>query len=179
MLEFVKEHWEVILGASAFCVSISATAIAFYSMWFQRQHNYKSLKPYIYIAPFDYENRIVINMANEGVGPAIVKEIRVKNSQGQVRSSVFKWLPRKLPGDMNYKEYWTNPGGFVLKSGAEKCMLEIPIDTSIPSQVKTREEIRSILKELTITVDFEDVYSNKQSTYERKLNLFARTDHEN
>lgn len=179
ILKTISSNWEAIVAISALFISTSALVIAFFALKAQKQHNCKSLKPFIFIAPYDYENRLVIKIKNEGVGPAIVKLIHVSNKKGVDKPNIFKWLPAKLPGDMNYKEYWTRSKDFVLKAGSEEHILEIPIDTNVPEQIETRESIRKTLSELTVVVKYEDVYENTMPIYKRALKLYARTDHEN
>lgn len=80
---------------------------------------------------------------------------------------------------MNYKEYFTRSGDFVLKQAGCVTMLEVPIDTSNEKEVQMRETFRGILRELTVIVDYEDVYENKMPEYKRSLKLYARVDNEN
>ncbi|CAN5799784.1 hypothetical protein BH11BAC3_BH11BAC3_12180 [soil metagenome] len=80
---------------------------------------------------------------------------------------------------MNYKEYWTGYKNFVVQSGQTIQLVEIPVDTSKPEQIETRENIRAILRQLTIKIEYEDIYGNKMKHNEAELFLFSRIDNEN
>lgn len=133
----------------------------------------------MFVAPYDYENRLLVIMKNEGIGPAIVKSVKIMNPNSEYKSSLLEWLPQKLPGNMNYKEYWTRSGDFILKPGSIDHMLEFYVDNDFSEQVTIWEEIRSTLKELTVIVEYEDVYENKLPIYKRSLKLFSRINHKN
>ena len=179
MLEFLTSYWEAIIAVSALSVSTVSSLIALRVFRLQREHNFRSLRPIFHIEPYDYENRIVVKIMNEGTGPAVVQSVEVVNHLGESRRTLFRWCPPELPGEMNYKEYWTREGGFVLRPGSKDHMLEIPVDTSLPEETVVREKIRAILADLTVIVTFRDVYDNKMPPYRRSLSLFSRTDHEN
>ena len=177
--QFFSEYWETIVAICALIVSIVAVTISWLGLKIQRTHNQKSLKPIIFIEPYDYENCILIKIRNEGLGPAIVKRIRVENDKLEEKSSIFNWLPPILPANMNYREYWTRSKNFVLRPGSLDHMLEIPVNTDDPIQIRERDKIRSILKDLTVHVEYGDIYENTMPTFSRKLFLFGRKDHEN
>ena len=179
IVDFLAKFWETIIAVCALFVSILAVVVSLLALKIQRTHNQKSLKPIIFIEPYDYENCIQIKIRNEGLGPAIVKNIRVKNNNLEEKSSIFSWLPSNLPENMNYKEYWTRSKNFVLRPGSLDHMLEIPVNTDDPVQRAEREKARKILKDLTVYVEYGDVYENPMPIYSRNLSLFGRTDHEN
>jgi hypothetical protein len=178
-MEFIKNNWEGIIALCAMVTSVFATVITFGSFRVQRKHNILSVKPLLHIAQFDYENCIKIIISNNGVGPAIVKSINVRKNEHEVKTSIFHWLPEKLPGKMNYKEYLTAYKDFVIKSGATGIMLEVPINPNKDEQITAKENIRAILRNLTVNVEYEDIYQNKMDTYSLKLNLYSRNDHIN
>ena len=109
----------------------------------------------------------------------LLKKIRVYKNEYEVKPCVYDWLPKKLPGDMNYKEYFTRSGDFVLKQGGCEIMLEIPVNMKNEKQVQVRETIRGILRELTVIIEYQDVYENIMPAYKRSLKLYARSDNEN
>lgn len=94
MVKFLTEYWEAIVAICALIVSISTVVISWRALKIQRTHNQTSLKPIIFIEPYDYENCILIKIRNEGLGSAIVKSIRVINGKNEEKTSIFNWLPQ-------------------------------------------------------------------------------------
>lgn len=80
---------------------------------------------------------------------------------------------------MNYKEYWTGYKNFAVLPGQTIKLIEIPVDISKPEQIETRENIRAILRQLTVCVTYEDIYDREMPIKETELHLFSRTDNEN
>ena len=74
MVEILSTYWEAIIACLAFVVSVATAIITYRTFSLQRIHNYKSLKPFLHVAPYDYENCLKIILRNEGVGPAVVKK---------------------------------------------------------------------------------------------------------
>lgn len=179
MSETISQHSTLIVSMLALFVSVLAISTSWFSLGIQRMHYRKTLMPIIFIEPYDYENRILVRIKNEGTGPAIVKRVVVKNGAGMEKPCIFKWLPPKLPGRMNYKEYWTRSEDFVLRSGSIDHMLEVPVDSGEEYQVNQRDKIREVLSHLTVYVEYFDIYDNVMPVYSRSLKLFGRNDHEN
>ncbi|GAB3573872.1 hypothetical protein GCM10027578_35590 [Spirosoma luteolum] len=176
---FLKENWEGIVALLAMLATAVSSYFTYKTFNLQRIHNTKSVRPILHIGQWDYENRITVDLRNQGPGVGIVKNIRVCKNDTDVKTCIFHWLPEKLPGDMNYKEYWTGYKDFTIKAGEICKLIELPIDTTKPEEVTARETIRGILRQLTIEIDYEDIYDNKIPKLTKSLILFARTDHEN
>ena len=168
-MEWIYHNWQGIVACLALSISAFSSIIIYFTFKLQRTHNQKSLKPILYVNPFDYEDRLLIKLRNEGVGPAIVNKIIVRKNEHEVKTCIFHWLPVKLPKNMKYKEYWTRANDFVLRQGKSIELLDIMLDSSIEEQRTKREELRGILRFLTVIIDYEDVYGNKMPEYNRQL----------
>lgn len=179
LIDFLSAYWRAIVALCALAVSVIAVGISWRGLKIQQTHNKTSLRPIIFIEPYDYEDCVLVKIKNEGLGPAIVKKLYVQDKLNMNKNSIFNWLPKILPGEMNYKEYWTRHKDFVLRSGSIDHMLEIPVDATNLEQVAAREDIRAILGDLTVYIEYEDVYRKVMPTYSRALFLFARSDHVN
>lgn len=116
-MEFISKYWEAIIAILALQVSVASTLISFYTFKLQRTHNIKSVKPIIQIGQWDYENTLFVTLVNLGSGIANIKRISVRNKIDKIENCIYDWLPQKLPGNMNYKEYWTGFKNFVLQPG--------------------------------------------------------------
>lgn len=178
-MDFIKQYWEGIIAALALLTSIWSAWISAKTFKLQREHNVKSVKPILQIGQWDYENNLCVDLRNSGSGIAIVTSISVINKTDIKRNCIYDWLPKRLVGSMNYKEYWTAYKNFVIQPGQIIKLVEIPVNTEIEEQKKQREEIRSILRQLTVIVSYEDIYGNKMEDKKNELFHFSRTDNEN
>jgi hypothetical protein len=179
MMNFIKQYWEGIIAGFALLVSAWSAWISFRTFRLQREHNTKSVKPILQIGQWDYENNLVVDMRNSGSGIAIVTKMSAVDKTDVSKNCIYDWLPKKLVGNMNYKEYWTAHKTFVLQPGQIIKLIEVPIDTNINEQKKQREELRAILRQLTVKVEYEDIYGNKMESKSMELYCFSRTDNEN
>ena len=68
---------EVIIAFGALLTSISSIVLTIKALKVQKQHHLKSVKPIGYITVGDYEDDIYISIVNNGVGPLIIRELRV------------------------------------------------------------------------------------------------------
>jgi hypothetical protein len=179
MFEIIKSHWEGIVAILALVTSVTSTLLTYRALKLQRIHNAKSLKPILYLSPFDYENSLKILLANNGVGPAIITNIQVEKNQHEIKPSIIEWLPEKLPNGMNYKEYLTESNNITLNAGNKGVMLELYLNPEVEKERTEREKIRGILRQLTVKIEYSDIYENQMPIYEKKLDLFGRSDNEN
>ncbi len=179
MKEFIAKNSEIIVAFLALLVSLASVIISYYTFRLQRNHNIKSVKPIIHVGQWDYENRLFVTLKNVGSGIAIVKKMMVYKMKEEGKTSIYNWLPNKLPSGMNYKEYWTPNTEFVVQAGEIIKLVEVPCDTSITEQKEMREQIRQILGQLTVEVVYEDIYKNKMPVKKLLLSHFLRLDNEN
>ncbi|RWZ88170.1 MAG: hypothetical protein EO766_09265 [Hydrotalea sp. AMD] len=140
-----------------------------------RKHNRNSLKPIINVNPFDYSNCILIELVNEGVGSAIIKKITVEKNDYEKKQNVYSWMP-DLPEGISYQNYLTRDRDIPMQAGKVIKVIEIKNDVFKDTQRKFREEMRGVLRQLTIKIEYTDVYESKFPIYTRKLDLYARTD---
>jgi hypothetical protein len=178
-MEIIKENWEAIVAILALITAGWSTIISSRTFKLQREHNIKSVKPILQVGQWDYENMLCVDLRNSGSGIAVVKTILVQNKTDDTKNCIYDWLPKKLNGNMNYKEYWTGYKNFVIQPSQVIKLIEIPVDTEIETERKQREVIRSILRQLTVKITYEDIYENVMDDKNMELHHFSRTDNEN
>ncbi|MBL7921199.1 MAG: hypothetical protein JNJ40_12850 [Bacteroidia bacterium] len=140
-----------------------------------RKHNRKSLRPIISINPFDYSNCIKIELINEGVGPAIIKKIVVEKNEHERKSSVYNWMP-SLPKGLHYSNYLTRDQNIAMIPGKIIEVICIKLDPQVDNQREFREQMRGVLRQLTVKIEYTDVYNSTFQSYNRKFDLYSRTD---
>jgi hypothetical protein len=178
-MEFIKQYWEGIVAFCALGTAVWSAIISSRTFKLQREHNIKSVKPILQIGQWDYENMLCVDLRNSGSGIAVVKKINVSNKTDEKKNCIYDWLPKKLDGEMNYKEYWTGYKDFVIQPNQIIKLLEIPVATEIESEKKQREVLRSTLSQLTVNISYEDTYENAMDDKKMELYHFSRKDNEN
>jgi len=179
-------------GLSGAMIAIAGIVITyeFNQTSLKKQEN--SLRPLAYIYVEDFENRIYVGIKNAGLGPLLIMEFRVTNTAGQTINNIMDFMP-DLPENYFWTNFFGNPIGFVIKEGTDMVLLEIEAtnlsldgpdlageeanlteDFYINAFSDIRDRIRQSLSELTVELDYEDIYENKMPTVQRKLDWFAR-----
>ncbi len=165
------------LAIFSLIIAILSTIITIVTIIQTRIHNRKSLKPIISVITYDYINCLKIELVNEGVGPAIIKKIVVEKNEHEKKDNLYSWMP-KLPYGIHYKNYLTRESDLAMLSGKNIEMLFIQLDPEIEIQRNYREKMRGTLRQLTIKIEYTDVYNSDFPTYSKKLDLYARTDND-
>lgn len=179
MISDILENNELLISVLAVFISFISAIVSFFTFRSQQVHNVKMIKPILQVGQWDYENRLLIDLRNNGLGPAQVDKIRVINKQGKDRNSIFHWLPNKLPHGLNYSNYLTVHEKFILEQNANRELIEIRINLEDKKQVKYREKLRKNISELTIIINYSDVYGNKMPQLKLNFWMFSRIDNVN
>ncbi len=178
MESFIQDYWQGIIAAFALLAALYSTLLAFRTFKLQRDHHIKSVKPFLQVGQWDYENLLCVDIHNSGSGTAIIKLLSVSDQIGNKKKNIYDWLPQKLSDNMHYSEFWTDHKNFIVQPGQVVTLLELPVDTANPRHRKQRQEIRSLLKNLTVRIVYEDIYENLMDIKEKQLYAFARIDKE-
>lgn len=181
LLQFLKDHKDEIGGVAAICaVLISFLSIVFTvrALRLQRQHNYKSLTPIMYISLGDYENDIFVKLENHGVGPLIIENLKVK-SGGQIKDTIIDFMP-KLPAGMFWSTFSRHFENRSLPQNQTITLLHLEGEESDINNsifVTACDEIRKSLSQISLEVKYKDIYDRAMPIYERKLDWFGRRFH--
>jgi hypothetical protein len=161
-------------------VAAVALLVAAISVWFaarglriQRGHNLLSVKPIPFIACADYEDLIRVKIRNDGVGPLIVKSVAFeRHGASGEHDDLVSYMPT-LPDDL----CWSNfSSGYVrsIAAGDELILLELKVRPARPSEAKVRDACRKALSEITVCVEYSDIYNSQFPAEVRDLNWFDR-----
>jgi hypothetical protein len=173
-----KTNWtpETVIALSALFVSIASVFFSARALRIQREHNYKSLKPIGVISAADYENKIFIRVDNCGVGPLVIKEVIVKNKTINA-STVIDILPDQLIARITWADFATNLESKSIPVGENLHLLRWEADEIGFEQQKTiedRRDIRNALKDITVIVEYTDIYEKNIFKVERSMEWFGR-----
>lgn len=163
----------LIIAISAIFISVFSVIVGALSLYFNRIHNKKSVKPIVFIPVWDYEDYLLINIKNVGLGPLIIKSTSVINKEGEIKKDVIDWMP-KLPKNI----YWTGFNETLdnrpMEPGEGITLLRYDVDEKNSKSTKFRDEIRKRLKELRIIIDYTDIYDSKFKPHKKDLSWFGR-----
>ena len=152
----------------------------------QRAH-----RPLGFINASDFENEIAVSLKNSGLGPLLITNFKAINSRGEIENSVIDWMP-VLPKNITWGNFFGNPIGYVIEVGSEVELIKIGTENinydgnevaatmsqnekfNINAFSETRDDIRKALSDLTIELEYEDIYGNKMPIVSRKLDWFKR-----
>jgi hypothetical protein len=180
ILNKILSNPELVIAGLAFCVSIIGLWLSIRALKIQRQHNYMSVKPIGKIKLGDYENTIFVKIANSGVGPLIIKELKITN-QVDIKDNLIDYCDLDLPEGLTWKDFVKNLIDRVIRVDEDLFLIEIVgLDEPLTkdhvrdyAEFKTR--LRNILSNLTIELKYTDIYEKNLYTETRKLDWFKRT----
>lgn len=161
-----------IIALAAFVVSVASLFVSRATLERQHRHNVLSVKPIPMVSVADYEDRLTVKILNNGSGPLIIKNVKVRK-ESQVRESLIAWMP-SLPDGMYWSTFVSPIENRSLLPGNEIKLLELTGDHPDNDFEKVRDECRAALCPLTVALEYTDVYGSAFEAYEKPLSWFGR-----
>lgn len=149
-------------------ISLLALLAAFYQAHLQRVHNRKSVKPLGQIYFWDDDDRVSVQILNNGLGPLIIDRLTFKK-----RDNIYSSIKNCV--DLDPKSYMHPPledtvQRVVLPNG-NLTVFETVFERSDNEEYMNR--VRQELSSITLNVQYHDIYDNT-FTVERGFNWFTR-----
>jgi hypothetical protein len=120
-----------ITAVAALVVSTISIFLAIFNMTTQRTHNRKSLMPIAHVRLGDYENRLFVELHNDGIGPMLIDTIAVSKSRGwSKKHASFSGLVPALPPGILWSTFVTDLSGRALSAGKDIVILLLEGDAS-------------------------------------------------
>jgi hypothetical protein len=162
-----------ITAVMALFVSTVSIILAIFNMTTQRTHNRKSLMPIAHVRLGDYENRLFVQLHNDGIGPMLIDHIVVSKSRGwNKKHASFAGLVPALPPGILWSTFVTDLSGRALSAGKDIMILLLEGDPSDQKFLTARQSVRQALSDLSIVVRYRDIYGHKMSPTRRDLGWF-------
>jgi hypothetical protein len=162
----------VIVATALAIISIVALFVAIASLWIQRRHNRKSVRPLADVLLTDSIQGLTVRLVNRGCGPMKVTKF-VADRAGDERKSIVHHLPGNALKNVIHTTH-SKPKGEWIIHGNALILLQIRGDHNSPVFIRKREYIRSILREITIKLSFADIYDKSHGSITRSLEWFRR-----
>jgi hypothetical protein len=164
---------ELIIAGSALVVSVLSLGFTIWAQWAQRKHMRLLVRPVAAIPVADFESRVAVWLANKGLGPMRITALTVKDERGEVHSDILSHMP-DLPRDVYWTNFHGNVDGALLEAGKRLELLILEGDVKSASFRTARNAVRSRLSELTVRVEYQDLYERKMLPEEKTLSWFGR-----
>jgi hypothetical protein len=162
-----------VTAVAALLVSTVSIILAIFNMTTQRTHNRKSLMPIAHVRLGDYENRLFVQLHNDGIGPMLIDNIVVSKSRGwSKKQSSFTGLVPALPPGILWTTFVTDLSGRALSAGKDIVILLLEGDPSDQKFLAARQSVRQALADLRIAVRYRDIYGHKMPPARRDLDWF-------
>jgi len=177
LIEFMKTHPDqasAFAAVSALFVSFISILLAVAALWMQRRHNYKSLTPIASLPIGDYENLIEVKLRNTGVGPLIVKKFTATKDHER-KKNIVSFMP-KLPEGIYWDTFYNDLEGLCVPPNETAIIIKLCGDPKDEKFAKFRDKVRNELKNVTIEVQYRDIYNRNMLNKCRDLKWFGRHD---
>ena len=175
--KFLSDHHGAVTAwTSIFALFFSTVSIivAIANMRMQRRHNRKSVLPIGHISVGDYENQIFVSVRNHGVGPMVVKKVVVaKEGDAEQQRALIHFMP-ELPGQCLWTHFVDDISGRAIPAGEYISFVSLEGDQDDKDFVEARQVVRKALSELSVKVEYENIYGEKMPVASRNLNWFGR-----
>lgn len=167
---------EVVIALCALLISMVSIFLTIQTLKVQKQHNLKSVRPIGHITAGDYEDDIYISIVNNGIGPLIIKELKVSNSQLS-SSSLIDIIPDNINNSVIWTDFASNFINRALKPGDRLYLVRLTFDETEKQQTNNKnikETLRKFFQHLTLELSYTDIYEKKTYKVTRKLEWFGR-----
>ena len=158
--------------ALAFLASCAALWVSLSTLRHQRKHDALSLRPLPEVTVADYETQLRVTLRNNGSGPLLLTRLVTGNGK-EVRDQVLAWMP-DLPDDMSWANFAGNVDGRSIAPDRSIVLLDLVGEAGDSTFAAIRDDVRAALRELTVNVEYTDVYNNVLPPHRKALAWFGR-----
>ena len=160
-----------VIAIFALFVSVFSASVAVLMGARQWKHMKLSVRPIAAVTTADSENRIGVFIRNNGLGPMLVRTLRVTDG-AVTHERVVDHMP-SLPAGIGWTKAHSSIDGFWLQVGKRFRLLLLEGYPDNKEFERARDNVRKKLSSLVIHVRYEDLYGQKMYTLEKKLSCFG------
>lgn len=163
----------------AVSISILSLIVSIVSLQLQRRHDRKSVQPIPQIIVGDYEDNLLVAIENAGVGPLIINSVQVTNTLTNVTEDSVIAHMKDLPEGVFWSDFTEKIEGRAIPAQTRLTLLELTrpeawSHTLTRSFEGLRNDVRTDLGYLRVTVTGSDIYGSKLPNCSRALDWFHR-----
>ncbi len=164
-------NYELLVAVSAIGISVISLVVSIFFSLQARKHDRKSVLPYPDLYKGDYEDDLLVELRNRGIGPMIVKSVTARYEERC--GSLVDLMPDSPPG-FHFVNFAHIEAERSVLPGEAIVLLDAEIDLDEPSEIAYRDELRRVLSGCSVDVEYTDVYRSKFSVYRSNCSWFGR-----
>ena len=173
--------WDTLAAIANVIIAAAALSVAVISIYFTRSalraqvhHNKLSVRPIPAVIPMDFENRIAVEILNNGTGPLIIKGLWVISDGEESSTDLIKYMPRSAT--VAWSDFNTYLSGTTILPGTRINLIELSDDESFRPNDFTgfRDECRRALAPLSVRLAYTDIYEDEFPDQTCRLDWFGR-----
>ena len=153
---------ETIIAVASIIIAVVALVVAVWQGVITRRHNRLSVTPYLVVACMvkSRKPQIELSLANRGLGPALIRKIRVKIDGEYVSNNVDLWLEHLKTLDIPW-EYsqvdFPHEGSFIA-ADSKQSLLVVEINND---NFNSLELYKQLKERFQIEIDYESIYGEE------------------
>ena len=162
---------------AAFAASFSALAatvsagLAFFALRGQNRHQRLSVRPSLKISVSNYENHLAVALKNEGLGPAVIRQLRCQSpDHANATDNLIDLLPDI---DRAWTTFMQVAPGSVIAAQDEAVLIAIDLNPNVETDRALIETLRAALGQIDIACRYTDFYGSKLPLAKRALTYFT------
>ena len=106
------------------------------------------------------------------LNPLIVKKFTASDGKCE-KSDILSWM-QKPPDEMCWSDFHSDFYNLCISPNQEVIIIELEGDENDQKFSSFRDEVRRCLSELTLTVEYRDIYNREMPLAKRNLKWFSR-----
>jgi hypothetical protein len=173
--DWLTKNPEIANASATIFSAVTATValvVSIAALLSQRRHDVLSVRPIPEVTVADYEDSLRIKLRNNGVGPMVIKTVRVMRN-AESKGSVVDWMP-SLPHDRPWNHFASDLVDRTLRSDGVIPLLELTRFDGESGFDACRDLVRRALRDLVVEVEYSDVYETSFAKYAKSLAWFGR-----
>lgn len=172
-LQKILDDPKATLALCAVFISFISLLLSILTSFQNRKNNRLGVRPFAYIHPPDYEDRIAVIIQNKGTGPLITREIKFKDEKGNTKNCLIDFMPG-LEKDYYWSDY-TKASKIVLRPSEEKILVEFKGSVNDSNFIIQRDKIRKALSSIVIEIKYTSIFQERiPFKLKYKLTWFGR-----
>ncbi len=138
----------------------------------QENHNKLSVRPIAYFRLGDYENRIIVAIKNNGVGPLLVGNFSASKG-GEVFADLISIMPES-PDPFFWAHFSSKLVDRSVLPGEEIILLDLRGEPKLKKFATYRDKCREVLADVAMQLSYTDMYGSQFAPLNQTMEWFGR-----
>ncbi len=169
---------DIILPIATVAISVVAVVFTWRTLYIQKKHNIKSIKPIGKIRLGDYESNIYIRIDNSGIGPLILEKIFLNGVEIPANKMLIESIPKNRRENIRWKNFTGNYFKRTIPAGENLELIRWTPETDFEKTEyqtsKTKSNIRDTFQNWNLRIEYTDIYDSQTFSDELNLSWFGR-----